>query len=280
MLIHRRRRRRLGRSNPFRRRLHERWHHPIIAAGLVAALIAPWIVRNHLLFDEFFLTKFTGRNIWIVTFQDGSGAGLPLPETSAATQLMQRLKNVDAVEGWQHTWHTSNALEASGLPDPAGDDLMKTVASEAIREAPQTFGFKAVRRMINFWRTPITDLPRPAPDDQHAAVDRWSYSNPAATMAVEYRLGQFLWFNSFMLVAMLVAGIGLIVHFPTRPYAIWIVGILMYFCVVTGMVEIPAYRYRMVVEPLVAVLIGSAISIFVNRWIAKRSPPKSSSTTP
>ncbi|TWT53058.1 hypothetical protein Pla22_06860 [Rubripirellula amarantea] len=242
-----------------------------IAVGVMTLMIAPWIVRNHVLFDKFFLTKFTGRNIWIVTFQDGSGAGLPMPQTPAANELTRRLERVDAADEWQLTWQTAHALVASGLSDPACDDLMKTVATDAIKSDPGKFGLKAVRRIINFWRTPITDLPLPAPEDRYSSVRRWQVQIPIAEAAIDNRAGKHLWVNSVLMLAMITAGVILIARNATRSYGVWIVGILMYFCVVTGIVEIPAYRYRMVVEPYVALLIGSAVAVSANHWIRKRS---------
>jgi hypothetical protein len=41
--------------------------------------------------------------------------------------------------------------------------------------------------------------------------------------------------------------------------------ILTYFCVITGLFEIPDYRYRMVVEPIVAMVIGSAIAVLLSK---------------
>jgi hypothetical protein len=57
----------------------------------------------------------------------------------------------------------------------------------------------------------------------------------------------------------------LIVNYPTRPYGIWLLLIFSYFAVVTGVLEIPAYRYRMVIEPLVAMTVGAAVAVLLSR---------------
>ncbi len=81
LYIHVRKRRRLGKNAPGRLKLHHRFVHAAIAALTIAVLIAPWLMRNQYLFGRPFLTEFVGRNVWVVTFQDGSGAGLELPQT-------------------------------------------------------------------------------------------------------------------------------------------------------------------------------------------------------
>ncbi len=152
LYIHVRKRRRLGKSAPGRLKLHHRFAHAAIAALTIAVLISPWLMRNQYLFGRPFLTEFVGRNVWVVTFQDGSGAGLDLPQTESGQQLKQRLANVDETGDWRHTWTVSKALVASGLNDAQADVLMTQVSLDAIKANQQTFNKKAFRRVVNFWR--------------------------------------------------------------------------------------------------------------------------------
>ncbi|MGB1707714.1 MAG: hypothetical protein ACPHF4_07815, partial [Rubripirellula sp.] len=136
-----------------------RGYHLLLAGLIVTACSAPWMFRNQLLFGKPFLTEFVGRNIWIVTFRDGSGAGLTLPLSSSADQLRQRLNQVDAADQWQDTWQVSNALVRSGLNDATADQLMKTVALQTAQQDKSAFAYKAFRRVINYWRCAASELP-------------------------------------------------------------------------------------------------------------------------
>ena len=251
--------------------------HIALAFAVVMVMVMPWLVRNHLIFDKPFLTEFLGRNIWIVTFQDGSGAGLELPETQAAETLKRRLSNVSAQGdwsdiNWRHTWTVSNSLVKSGLNDAQTDQLMKTVAWQAMKRNTSAARYKALRRVANFWRCPATDLPQPEPDFEGFGTypSTWQFSVPGVTTgltkAQEFRASQSVLANTIIAGIILLACIFLICWEPTRHYGVWIALILAYFCTVTGLVEIPDYRYRMIVEPIAAMTIGSAVTILWSRW--------------
>jgi hypothetical protein len=271
--IHYRKRRRLGKDSPGRLRLGSRAVHAAVAALTIAVLIAPWLMRNDYLFGKPFLTEFVGRNVWIVTFQDGSGAGLDLTTTAATEQLRQRL-SVAGVDDdrWRHTWTTSKGLVASGLNDPQADDLMKRVAVDAITANRQPFAWKAFRRVVNFWRCAATDLPpQGQPEGQYRLQQVWAHDVPVVDWALEYRLSQSVALNTLLAAALGLAALVLIVNRPTRPYAIWIVMVLGYFSVVTGILEIPNYRYRVFLEPLAATVFGASLAVLLS-W--RRKPAK------
>jgi hypothetical protein len=236
-------------------------------------LIAPWLMRNDYLFGKPFLTEFVGRNVWIVTFQDRSGAGLDLTTTAATVELKQRL----AVAGvdddrWRHTWTTSKGLVASGLNDPQADDLMKRVAVDVITANRPPFVWKAFRRVVNFWRCAATDLPpQGQPEGQYRLQQVWAHDVPVVDWALEYRLSQSVALNTLLAAALGLAALVLIVNRPTRPYAIWIVMVLGYFSVVTGILEIPNYRYRVFLEPLAATVFGASLAVLLS-W--RRKPAK------
>ena len=263
--IHLRKNRRLRSHGMKTIAMRRRLGHLFVAGLTTLTIVAPWLIRNQALFGKPFITEFVGRNIWIVTFQDGSGAGLELPKTAEAEELTRRLDNVGVTDNWRHTWTVSKALVRSGLDDASADRLMKSVSLSAARESPREFGYKAFRRVVNFWRAAATELPPQASEGNYFGQQTWHRSIPAIDWAIRYRWSQSVWLNTLLLGGLVGALLLLIVNAPTRPYAIWIALILGYFAIVTGILEIPAYRYRIVVEPLVAASYGAAIAVLCSR---------------
>ena len=245
--------------------LGRRLIHLGVAGATAGILCAPWLFRNDRLFGEPFLTEFLGRNVWIVTFQDGSGAGLSLPESDSGQQLQRRLQRVGAEDQWQATWEVSNALVRSGLSDADADRLMKRVALDAIQSDTSRFLYKAFRRTINFWRCAATDLPtQGAESGDYYGQLTWKRNLPMIEWAIEHRWSRSVFGNTLLLILMIASLLILLISPSTRPYGIWFSLILAYFCIVTGILEIPAYRYRMVVEPIVAMVIGSAFAVLLS----------------
>ena len=263
---HYRRRRRVGKDASERVKLHGRIGHGMLAALSVIAIAAPWIARNAIVFDEPFITQFVGRNLWVVTFQDGSGAGLELPATDSSEQLQTRFNRMSAADAdWRLTWTVSNALIQSGLSDPQADRLMQQVSLEAIESDQPAFAYKAFRRTVNFWRAAATQLPAQGLKGNYLGESIWIYDIPLLKTAIEYRLSQSVLLNTLLTGMIVAAGIVLLINPPSRPYAFWVLMILAYFAVITGMFEIPHYRYRIVVEPLTASLGGGALAVLLSR---------------
>lgn len=244
-------------------------------AGIVAILcITPWLARNHAMFGKVMMTEFVGRNVWIVTFQDGSGAGLNLPDTEAAETLKQQIGDSDwtslrSDESWRDTWTVSRALTESGLDDASADRLMKQVAGEAIRESPAVFVKKAFRRWVNFWRTPATELPRQvadlkplAPNSQplFAGQAIWGVKVAPVDTFLHYRWSNWLAGNTLLMMLTAASTMLLLWRRRTRAFGIWLAMILAYFATVTAVLEIPAYRYRMIIEPVVLLVLALAIT--------------------
>ena len=243
-----------------------RGYHLLLAGLIVTACSAPWMFRNQLLFGKPFLTEFVGRNIWIVTFRDGSGAGLTLPLSSSADQLRQRLNQVDAADQWQDTWQVSNALVRSGLNDATADQLMKTVALQTAQQDKSAFAYKAFRRVINYWRCAASELPSQGKSNgPFYGQQTWAVSIPVIEFALQNRFSQSVNLNTMLLSGLAFCVMLLIVNYPTRAYGIWIFTILAYFSLVTGILEIPDYRYRIVVEPVVVLSFGATLAILLSR---------------
>lgn len=235
--------------------------HGLLAAVVTMVVVSPWLARNWHLFGSPQLTEFVGRNVWIVTFQAGSGAAFSLPQSAASERLQRSLGRVGAEDDWQQTWSVSTALVKSGQSDAGADRLMKQVAWDAIQGDPQRFTWKAFRRVCNFWRCAATDLPQPSTESNPVGQQTWHSQIPAIDWLLAHRVSQFVWINTLITVILGVATGLLIFNQPTRVYGLWLLMIFSYFAIVTGILEIPDYRYRMVVEPLMATTIGSAAAV-------------------
>ena len=267
-------------------------------AALVTVLcLCPWLARNHAIFGKAMMTEFVGRNIWIVTFQDGSGAGLDFPETDHAAAMMDQLgeetwSDLQTDQRWRDTWNVSKALTGSGMDDAATDRLMKAVAFDAIGESPQAFGKKTCRRLVNFWRTRATELPRQVadlePDDPKAAAQLsadsfagepiWGVKVAPVDTAIRHRWSNWLTGNTFLMLATAISTMLLIVKRSTRATGLWLGAVLGYFMTVTAVLEIPAYRYRMIVEPVVLLVIALAGGSLFGP-IHSPAPPSTSSAS-
>jgi hypothetical protein len=256
------------------------WIGLAAAVAVTSVCLAPWMARNHALFDRVMLTEFVGRNVWIVTFQGGSGARLDWPDSASAERLQTQVgdsvwKHWAGDESWRQTWTVSNALTASGLSDPTADRLMKRVAVDAISESPVRFARRATRRWINFWRTRATDLPPQAADlsamDRAAIAARWGptpfagetvWGVPVAAIEAGLRLRWSNWLaGNTLLLLVIAASVGwLLWHRKSRPAGLWLAMILGYVSGVTAVLEIPDYRYRLILEPVVLVAVVAAIA--------------------
>ena len=255
---------------PGRVKLQHRLGHGLIAAAFAVVICVPWCARNYHLFGSPQLTEFLGRNLWVVTFRDGAGAGLELPDNEDSEELQRRLANVDAGEDWQDTWTVSDGLVKSGLNDVQTDQLMNRVALAAIDQNRDPFARQAGRRIVNFWRTPATDddLPTQGGPGNYRLQWTWGASLPPIDAWIGVRASKFVWANTAIAAVLAIAVILLLINSPTRAYGFWFLLVFAYFAVVTGILEIPDYRYRLVLEPLAAGTVGSAIAVLLS-WRRK-----------
>ena len=164
---------------------------------------------------------------------------------------------------WRPAWTTPRLT--------ASCDRFPTNAIETNQEA---FWENARRRIVNYWRCAATDLPQQGPSAGNLRQQFvWERQLPPVDWALERRFSQNIWLNAALTTLLAISIAILIVRYPTRPYGFWFLLIFGYFAVVTGILEIPAYRYRMVVEPLVASSIGAAIAVLLSR---RRKPAEPS----
>ncbi len=246
-------------------------------------------MRNHTLFGKAMLTEFVGRNVWIVTFQDGSGAGLELPDSAAVAEMRDQLgesgwDRLRDQDRWRDTWKVSHALTDSGMNDPAGDRLMKRVAVDAISESPGTFGKKTLRRWINFWRTRATELPRQAAeieaghDTLFQGEPTWGVIVAPVDTALRFRYSNWLPGNTFLMLLTAASTMLLLWRRDTRAAGLWFAAVLGYFATITAVLEIPAYRYRMIIEPVVLIVVALAVAEIAFPKPSPASEPVSENT--
>jgi hypothetical protein len=157
-------------------------------------------------------------------------------------------------------------LTQSGLNDADSDQLMKQVAFDAIRDNSTVFVYKALRRTVNFWRCAATELPAQGSESgPYFGQHTWKRVLPPLEWAIDHRWSQSVLCNTILMIVLVASLIVLVGSPSTRPYGVWLSLILAYFCIITGALEIPAYRYRMVVEPIVSLVIGSALAVLLSR---------------
>ncbi len=257
------------------RRSHDWGRTALQIAALVLATyvaLAPWLLRNQLLFGSPFMTKFLGRNLWVVTFEKQSGAGLELGDGPASSELKQRLSGVDVPVVVEDTWSVSSALRVSGLPDDEIDALMLRVCRELIWEAPAVAGYKTVRRTANFWRCVSNPFPfyewNPDQPSYHGQrIWKSSFATQLYRQANRYAASRSLRMNELALIGVVIGLACLLMRPATRPVAISLGLLLLYFNAVTAALEIPSYRYRLILEPvmIVCVISGPFALVFPQR---------------
>ena len=240
--------------------------HLTFSLLIVICLVGPWVMRNHLLFGRPSLTEFVGRNLWIVTFQDGSGSSLPFSPTPATVVVQQRMQAPSLGSISRSTWVVSNQLVRSGLNDAQTDQLMKQVAIDSISKNRLDFLKKMIRRCVNFWRCPHTDpLKQGGYPREFSPQYSWNIPLSAIEWLLSHRFSQSVFGNTLLTGCVLLSLLILLRNPPSRPSALWLSLIFAYFSIITGVFEIPDYRYRLIIEPLAATSIGSAISTVLSK---------------
>ena len=232
-----------------------------IAAGITFALIGPWCVRNWVLFGKPAPVVFLGRELWIATFGPGRPDGAPLPESPEAEQIRQSLRASSRPDlDWGINWHVSPVLTDAGLSDAQADDLMQTVAWQAIRRDPLRAVLRTTWRTIDFWRV-VYDrelllygdqlTPETTPSGQQV----WGTEADRAWRARWLDLGPENWLLVMELGSLLglVGALGLAVAPETWRTGVVMGGVLVATCLLTAALDLPNYRYRMILEPLLIV---------------------------
>ena len=272
----------------------------VVATALV--VVAPWLVRNQVNFGQPFLTRVAGRSLWWSCFKgnpaDRLDPPIPFADGPATRTVCQAVTTVNPHD----TWRTFKELVRLGCSESAADQMMFRAAKEAIRENPWKFFVSRCRRYVWFWLTPNETF-RPNTGDFRFASDRpkWEYGTDLHKVADSGEVdGQSTWhaawyfqkgrLNVFwhphpaiyaLAVLACAVSIGaLAFKSSTRGLALFFALWLGYFSAVTTLFGCPAYRYRMILEPAMIVLVVIGWEALRTRWAAKRSFPAATQGKP
>lgn len=234
-------------------------------AGMLVMFVVliPWCLRNWFLFDRFALTIFTGRQLWKAAFDPWPGGGLPLPQDGPAAVLRSRIptSGIDL----RHNWSVAAALSHSGLADHELDLLMEQVAWQAIARNPgQALGRLVVRCMtfwyVREWAPPAAKPPGPQDpfhDQRQLALSPWQPRLENLLRFTPERCFPAIWLWSGMTW---LGALFLVFHPDQRRWGVLLVVLFGSTTLLTAALEVPVYRYRAILEPLmiVATLCGTA----------------------
>ncbi len=227
------------------------------AMTICAAVVLPWCWRNSLVWNRFTLTVFLGRELWTSHFSPWPGTYLDVPTTGRGAELRTLLKGETV--NLHHNWGVASALSRQGLNDVEVDDLMKDVSLLAIWPEPGRVGLHFLARCLTFWYVKdweLTDFPSQEPWDKQLGwsdaarreqLERWLRFTPERHFRAVWLASAMTWFGILVLL----------LHPPQRDAGIVLGTMMLGLTVLTAALEIPCYRYRCVLEP---VMIASAVS--------------------
>jgi 4-amino-4-deoxy-L-arabinose transferase-like glycosyltransferase len=261
--------------------------HSSLALATALAIVAPWLVRNKVNFGQPFLTRVAGRSLWWSCFKgnpaDRLDPPIPFADGPATRKVCQAVKTVSPHD----TWGTFKELVKLGCSESAADELMLRGAKEAIRANPWKYFLSRCRRYIWFWLTP-NETYRPNTGDFRFGVDRpkWDYGASIVPQGADsgavkeqstwhgqwyFQQGRLnlLWQPHPVIYAIAILACAasiciLALTPPSRGVALFFALWLGYFSAVTTIFGCPAYRYRMILEPAMIVLV-------VTGWEALRA---------
>ena len=254
---------------------------PVQFAALMAVFLAavgPWLVRNQVYFGHPFLTKFAGRNLWWSCFRgnvdDPINPSIPFGEDPTTVTTLAGLRDRDP----HNAWLVYGILVYQGRSAIEADDLMLHVAWEAVKAHPRQFLFSRCVRFAWFWVTPNgTFRPKTAELRSQGYQADESGQQPGkpmpegcaspSTWRSEWYFDRgrlnVLWYPHpvpYGLAALAAAaGLAVMARDPRQrilgiTFGLW----GLYFCAVVTIVGSPEYRYRMVLEPLMIVVVVTA----------------------
>lgn len=230
----------------------------VVIVGIV--IIGPWCVRNYRVFGQPKPMIFFGRELWMSVYGPASPAGPSLPDTPEAERIRQLSEKFSSPEEWRVNWTVSGALTQTGLNDAQVDAAMETVAWQGLRHTPARWLARCVWRSVDFWRTVFsrelylygdTDRRTEIGANQQTWGDATRRSQRARVLdaAPETRL---LIIELGSLLG-LIGAVGLAFHPHHSRSGIFFAAVFLGFGLVTGLLELPNYRFRMVLEPALIV---------------------------
>ena len=129
--------------------LRQLWRHAIIMLIVLAPLLAPWYVRNKILFGHYFLTQFTGRSLWYGAH--GRPAQMPVTNSTGPKNraLAEQLKGTNVDLQMVSIWGIYRPLRQQGFSDYEVDKLMEAACRVNLRPpVPISGGAPAAIRLV------------------------------------------------------------------------------------------------------------------------------------
>lgn len=226
-------------------------------ALMVLVVIVPWCARNKALFGRWTLVTFAGRELWTASFSPWPGAGLAIPEDGPGRELRDRIAPEPTID-LRHNWSVAAALAASGLNDAELDRLMERTARQAILRQPGRAAFYTAARCLTFWY--CREFAPPA--DAQAG-----FPPTLAPIAPREREAVLAWTPERQQWLVVAAGaisglcvLAMIRDPATRWNGLLLAGICGGTTLLTACLEIPTYRYRLPLEPLLIVAVATGAS--------------------
>jgi hypothetical protein len=224
-------------------------------AGICGLVVAPWVLRNTLVWNRSTLVVSAGRQLWTATFSPWPGGGLELLRMGAGAEIRTLL--ADDPVNLRHNWSVSPALTRQGLSDVEVDDLMRDASLEAMQAQWEQAASHFAARCLTFWYVKDWEVDEDAYPSQETWRDQRGWSSRVNSMWLR-RLLRFTPERNFPLVwlwTMLTwLGIAVMLWHPAwRQSGIVLALMLGSLTLLTAAFEIPCYRYRCIVEPAMVV---------------------------
>jgi hypothetical protein len=229
-----------------------------VALLVLAVMVAPCYVRNYHLFGRLQLVTFQGRELWTATFSPWPGAGLDIPNDGFGAQLQARLKDEKDLE-IRRNWSVSSSLAKRRMRDADIDQLMASVAWQAIQRDPFRVVVRFAARTLTFWY--CWNWPPEETPDSHRAVMRQQIGVQGSPWCrdilsrLRWTPEWIPWVTWLFSLATWVGVMCLVASKSTRVTGLILFYILAVSTGLTAFLEIPNYRYRMPIEPLMIVAI-------------------------
>jgi len=250
----------------------------LLPVAILAGLLVPWCGRNAHLFGRWTLLTFTGRELWTANFSPWPGANLLVPDDGPGEELRRRVSDFPAID-LRHNASVAGALTRSGLSDAEADRLMERTAWLAIRRDPGRSAVHDLARVGTFWYCKEYAPPAPLdgpPFQTLVPPERPARSELASRILAAAPERTFLFTWTWSALAAL-GTIGCLLAPPLRRAGLILGFLLAATTILTAVLEIPLYRYRLPLEPLTVVaMVGAGAGWFFPRPGAAVGQDKSS----
>jgi hypothetical protein len=258
----------------------QRLLHVCCAGAALAAVLSPAMLRNYLAADHGYVARVPPINKWVVCFHDGSAANLPIPVTTAGKRLLQLVPELKSGTPEARNGYAVIArLQEQGLSNAQIDSLLTEVCFDAIEEHPRAFLWTTFKRLGNFWRTHVGDYPYYSyyalgEVEEYDGQTTWRIEPFAswAEVLLSSTLSHSLRWLEIDFVACMLGTLLLIVRRDTRWIGLSLAVMFVYFPVITALLEVESYRYRLVLEPCIVMAIVAGLASGRESRVARLIP--------